>query len=282
MKRFLMVILLLSLASVSGLSLALSDPRDYEGSSDPALFSRMPGFHVYNFENLEFGRYEFQIGQNKKHAVEGSYQNINYTANDGVRIPSGLQVVRNYINAALAIGGKKIYEFEDGGTQYVTLKIVSNKSEVWLTISAANNGMYSLIMIEREAMQQDVIADASSLASNIKETGKAAVYGIYFDTGKAVIKPESDAALVEVANLMKKDGALKVYLVGHTDNVGIFDSNVKLSNARAAAVIKVLTDKFGISKTRMTPFGAASTSPVAANSSEEGRAKNRRVELVSQ
>ena len=130
-------------------------------------------------------------------------------------------------------------------------------------------------------MNQDVVADAKFLAGSISTTGKAAVYGIYFDTNKSVIKPESEPAIAQIAKMLQSDPALKIYAVGHTDNVGAFDYNVKLSQERAAAVIAALT-KLGMSASRMTPFGAGPTSPVASNKSEEGRAKNRRMELVAQ
>ena len=126
------------------------------------------------------------------------------------------------------------------------------------------------------------MATAESLAGNINETGKAAVYGIYFDTGKAEIKQESEPALAEIVKLLNSDSQLKLYVVGHTDNVGLFEYNIKLSQDRAAAVVKVLIGKYGITASRLTPFGDGPTAPVASNKSEEGRAKNRRVELVAQ
>jgi outer membrane protein OmpA-like peptidoglycan-associated protein len=131
-------------------------------------------------------------------------------------------------------------------------------------------------------MKQEVAANAESLAGSIRESGKAAVYGIYFDTGKADIKPASEPALAEIAKLLKADPKLKLYVVGHTDNAGPFGPNIKLSEERAAAVVKALVGKYGIVASRLTPFGDGPTAPVASNKSEEGRAKNRRVELVAQ
>ncbi|MBN2013161.1 OmpA family protein [candidate division KSB1 bacterium] len=120
------------------------------------------------------------------------------------------------------------------------------------------------------------------MAGIIRETGKAAVYGIYFDTGQAVIKPASEPTIVEIAKLLKANPALKLYVVGHTDNVGAFDYNIKLSQSLAAAAINALVTKNEIMNSRLTPFGAGPTSPVASNKDESGRAKNRRVELVAQ
>jgi OOP family OmpA-OmpF porin len=137
-------------------------------------------------------------------------------------------------------------------------------------------------LIEKKVMNQDVIADANSLAKSIKDSGKAAVYGIYFDTGKSEIKPESGAALKEITKLLKSNQKLKLYVVGHTDTVGAFENNIKLSNDRAAAVVKALVDTYGIAANRLKPFGAGPVCPVASNDSDEGRAKNRRVELAAQ
>ena len=95
-------------------------------------------------------------------------------------------------------------------------------------------------------MAQGVTATAAALANDIRATGHAAVYGILFDTGKADIKTESAQAIGEIAKLLKNDAALKLYVVGHTDNVGSVESNLKLSDQRAQAVLKALTGEHGI------------------------------------
>ncbi|MBS1242844.1 MAG: OmpA family protein [Nitrospirae bacterium] len=282
LKRILGILLLVVCVSPLTPVLAASDPNDAEGSKDPALFSRMPGFHIYNYKEIDFDRFEFEVGPRKTQAIEGRHVYVDYYANEGIKVPSGLQITRNYINAAKAVGGTSVYEFEDGGVQYVTLKVVKNNVEAWARVEGSGNGTYKIHIIERQLMKQEVVANAESLAGSIRETGKAAVYGIYFDTGKAEIKPESEAALAEIAKLLKADPKLKLYVVGHTDNVGLFGSNIKLSDDRAAAVVKALVGKYGIVSSRLTPFGDGPTAPVASNKSEEGRAKNRRVELVAQ
>jgi OmpA-OmpF porin, OOP family len=282
LKRILGILLLVVCVTPLTVVLAASDPNDAEGSKDPALFSRMPGFHIYNYKEIDFDRFEFEVGPRKTQAIEGRHVYVDYYANEGIKVPSGLQITRNYINAAKAVGGTSVYEFEDGGVQYVTLKVVKNNVEAWARVEGSGNGTYKVHIIEKQLMKQEVVANAESLAGSIRETGKAAVYGIYFDTGKAEIKPESEAALAEIAKLLKADPKLKLYVVGHTDNVGLFGSNIKLSDDRAAAVVKALVGKYGIVSSRLTPFGDGPTAPVASNKSEEGRARNRRVELVAQ
>jgi OmpA-OmpF porin, OOP family len=267
---------------LSPIAIAASDPEDDPNSKDPDLFSRMPGFHIYRYEPMEFDRYEFATGAGKTEAVEGRREFIVYYANEGITHPSGLQVTRNYVNAAKAIGGKEVYGFEDGGTQYSIIQVVKDDMEVWVEVTGANNGMYNVKMIEKQLMKQDVVANAEAMSSSIKDTGRVAVYGIYFDTGKADLKPESDPAIAEIVKMLKTDPGLKVYVVGHTDNAGQFAYNVKLSQDRAASVVNTLTGKHGIAAARLTPFGCGPVSPVASNKSDEGKAKNRRVELVAQ
>ena len=131
-------------------------------------------------------------------------------------------------------------------------------------------------------MEQTIVADAAAFADDLKTTGHAAVYGIYFDSGKAELKPESEQAVTEIAKLLKTDPALKVFVVGHTDITGGIESNVKLSQERAQAVIQALVRTHGIEQPRLRPFGSGPFAPVATNDTDEGRAKNRRVELVKQ
>jgi OmpA-OmpF porin, OOP family len=277
MKKCLYILLML----MSGVLPAFTQ-QDAEGCKDPALFTRMPGYHIYRCEDLQFDKYEFRINDQKTQVVEGHHLFILYDLNDNVQAPSPLQTVRNYTNAIRKIGGQLVYEFEDGGVQNVILKIVKETNEVWAHITSSSNGQCSINIIEKQAMKQDVAADANSMMSSIRESGKVALYGIYFDTGKSVLKPESQSTLVEISKYLKSDPALKLYVVGHTDNIGIFESNILLSTERALAVVNALVSKFSVSPERLRAFGDGPTCPVANNDKEEGRALNRRVELVKQ
>jgi len=134
---------------------------------------------------------------------------------------------------------------------------------------------------EPKAMQGgQVTVNADALGQGLKDEGKIALYGIYFDTGKAEIKPESKAQLDEIGKLLKAQPKLAVHLVGHTDNQGALDANLALSQRRAEAVMQALAKTYGVSAGRMDAHGVASLAPVAANDSDPGRARNRRVELV--
>ena len=255
--------------------------NDADGSKDPSLFTRMPGYHIYRYDDLQFDKYEFKTGADKTQIVEGHSLSIIYDLNDNVQAPSPLQIGRNYLNAAKAVGGQLVYEYHDPGEDIV-LKVVKNGMETWAYISANGNGSYSIHLIEKETMKQDVVADASAMDKSIKDSGKATLYGIYFDTGKSDIKPESQDALKEIAKLLKGQVNLKLYVVGHTDNVGTLESNMKLSQDRATAVVNALVNTYSIAASRLKACGNGPTSPVASNDKEEGRALNRRVELVKQ
>lgn len=146
---------------------------------------------------------------------------------------------------------------------------------------AAGTVVARVDVIETKAMQSRmVMVKADEMEKQISTTGRVALYGIYFDTNKATLKPESDTTLAEVQKLMNADAGIKLLVVGHTDNVGEFEFNRDLSNRRAAAVVEALSSRYGISSQRLFPFGCSFASPAAPNSTDDGRTKNRRVELV--
>ena len=140
-----------------------------------------------------------------------------------------------------------------------------------------------LDVVEAAPMETRMVTvDAGTMAKDVAATGHVALYGIYFDHDKADVKPESAPTLAEIAKFLAQEPKLNLYVVGHTDNVGGFDYNMGLSQRRAAAVVRELTSKHGVQAARLKPAGTGPLAPVAPNDTEEGRAKNRRVELVKQ
>ena len=138
-----------------------------------------------------------------------------------------------------------------------------------------------VVRVQPAAREQNMVAlSAKEMGDALTTTGRVALYGIFFDTGKADIKPESKAALTEIANLMKSQPQLKLHVVGHTDSQGSIESNVDLSKRRALAIKAALASQYGVADTRTSAHGVAHLAPVASNSDDAGRAKNRRVELV--
>jgi OOP family OmpA-OmpF porin len=177
---------------------------------------------------------------------------------------------------------------DDGRVLYGTLSRGGRDLHVLLYNSVAVNGTTEaaatvLTIVEPKAMPTgQVTVDAKALQSGLEAEGKIALYGIYFDTGKAQLKPESKPQLEQMAQLLRQQPALKVYIVGHTDSQGQLDANLTLSQQRAQAVVSALTGEYKVDAKRMLAKGVANLAPVAANTADDGRARNRRVELVVQ
>jgi len=278
MKTFLtMMVSALVLLGSSDVSRAAA--QDVPGSKDHPLLSRMANFRISKYKESEFDSHAF-VGQDKKPvSIEGRVYNIEYRLNPGAAEPGELKLRRNVQDALKKIGGEVV--FDDNFSKFSTIVLRKAGAESWVEVRSYNN-FYVLWIVEREIMKQEVVANAQAMGNDLGSTGHVSIYGIFFDTGKSEIKPESDAAILEIVKLLKNDGALKLYVVGHTDNVGSFDANMKLSKDRADAVTRVLTGKHGIEAARVKAYGVGSLSPVASNDSDDGKAKNRRVELVRQ
>jgi outer membrane protein OmpA-like peptidoglycan-associated protein len=307
---------------VAGLLIGLSTPfaagqdQDVEGSQDHPLITRYPGSYIAKYLTKEFDEFSLPLGPvdventiTKNQHLEGKITRIVYVAPAGRTV---LEVFRNY-QAALKKGGFETlftcgpqgcgstianayansgdsadYWGPEHGIHYISAKLARAEGDVYVSLLVDDQGGDSranaeLYVIEVKPMESDLITvNAASLANDINSTGHASVYGIYFDTGKADVKPESDATLNEIAKLLQGDPTLKLYVVGHTDNQGALDLNMDLSRRRAEAVLAVLTTKYAVPATRLKAYGCGPYSPVASNDSEDGRAKNRRVELVKQ
>jgi OOP family OmpA-OmpF porin len=167
------------------------------------------------------------------------------------------------------------------GTIYISLFVgicgINNFKETF------NHPITLLEIIETKAMETGLVTvNAETMAKEIDKTGHVSIYGIYFDTDKAEIKPGSETTLKEMSKLLKQSPQLKIYLVGHTDNIGSLNYNLELSQRRAEAVMAALTRQYGVDSKQLVAKGVGPLAPVASNQIEEGRAKNRRVELVRQ
>jgi len=123
-------------------------------------------------------------------------------------------------------------------------------------------------------------SEAPQIEQSLSETGRAEVYGIYFDFASDTIRPESEPVLKEIADALAKNAAWKLRVEGHTDNVGGQAYNTELSNRRAAAVKRALAERYHVSADRLTTAGFGASRPKEPNDTLEGRARNRRVELV--
>jgi outer membrane protein OmpA-like peptidoglycan-associated protein len=146
---------------------------------------------------------------------------------------------------------------------------------------AKGQALAQLVVVSADVMEKKMaFVNADDMKQAIHDSGKVALYGLFFDTDKDAVKPESQPTLAEIAKLLKSTPSLRLHVVGHTDNQGKSDYNLDLSRRRAASVVAELTGKHGIAANRLDAFGCGMYSPVASNDAEDGRAKNRRVELV--
>jgi outer membrane protein OmpA-like peptidoglycan-associated protein len=170
---------------------------------------------------------------------------------------------------------------EDGTQSYVAGLFVKIR-DVWGSKYAAPGEVVTRLDVirTRPLKSRLVLVKAEEMPNLLDGAGKVVLYGVFFDTNQTTIKPESAETLQEVAKFLKDNPSMNVIVTGHTDNVGTFEFNRDLSQRRAQAVAEWLTAKHGIDRGRLVPFGASFAAPVAPNTNEAGRAKNRRVELV--
>jgi len=257
-------------------STAVSIPvrQDVKGSSDHPLFpNRMPGYSISNYQQQGFSAYKFRT--RPPQTIEGKYTRIHYYLKDRDQHPGGLAIRRNYENAIKAVGGQVIHSDDNVSV----MKATRDGVEVWAEVQAGisySGRYYFLHIIEREPMQQVITADA--MAAAIDKDGFIAL-DINFETAKAEILPQSRPVIDEIVSLLKNRPNLRVGVEGHTDNTGTPASNKTLSEARAKAVAAAIIAA-GINATRIEAAGFGQERPIADNRTEEGRAKNRRVEIV--
>lgn len=249
--------------------------EDAEGCKDHPLLTRMKNYYISSCEEYEYDSAEFYDARDNEYVIEGHKWVISYSLKEGFTPPGQLKVMKNYINAIKKIGGTILYD------KGVYMKVARGGKETWIYLWVSDDGSdYELTIVERTTMEQEVIADPKALANDISTTGHASVYGIYFDVDSDVIKPESEPTLKAIADMLKANPNLKLYVVGHTDMTGSFEHNIDLSLRRAKSVVKTLIEKYSISKNRLKAKGVGPLSPVSTNRTEEGKKLNRRVELV--
>lgn len=165
---------------------------------------------------------------------------------------------------------------------YVVGKISTPEHDIYISVAAAiidEATYYTIVTALAEPMDMDNVS-LNVINEGIAKSGRVAIYDIYFDTGKSEVKDESTAALKIIADYLKNHSDQKFLIVGHTDNTGDFDANIRLSTARANAVMEILVSEYGIDAEQLKPYGNGSTSPQMSNATKEGKARNRRVELV--
>jgi outer membrane protein OmpA-like peptidoglycan-associated protein len=257
---------------------------DIAGSKDHPLLTRYPGSYISEYSKA-YNATDFKVGKGDNattQTVEGDTTSLRYFYGSPETQASPLQIIRNYQNAIRQIGGEVVYERlpSEGDGGETTLKVHTGGKDVWVKlvpdIYGAPTQDYLLVVTEVAAMAQAVTAN--QLRDELDKNGFITLH-VNFDTGKSVLKPDDLATMQQVAMMMKDSPALKLRVEGHTDNVGDAASNKALSDARANSVMDAIVQA-GMPAERLGAAGFGQERPVADNRSEEGRAKNRRVELV--
>ncbi len=295
---------------------AASGSRDVPGSKDHPLLSRYPGSYIYRYSQKEFDRLYLLAGpvpspsagdvaKAERKRLEGKVTLIQYQA---PRNRSAYEVFRNYEGAVREAGFSVLYlgrgreisgirkfldEYTDFWNVYATrddpskyfylaAKTPLGDKAISLFVADSYDGPKVFLgVVEARSMETGLIT-AEVMAEELGRSGHVPIYGILFDFDSTAIRPESRPVIEEIATLLRDSPSLKLYVVGHTDNVGGLDYNMDLSKRRAEAVVRELVDRHGIDADRLRAFGVGPLAPVATNGTAAGRAKNRRVELVEQ
>ena len=250
--------------------------QDTEGCKEHPFFSRMPNFIISDCSQ-KFDKLDYYDANGEIASKEGELTTISYSFPDdeSLKVPSQLQVIKNYENAITKLGGTKIYVDK----QNLTCSLKKNSKEYIICVEMTNgNIIHSLYILEVGLMVQEITANEMLDALN---TDGYISLNILFETGKSTIQTESLPIIDQIYELMKSNPNLKVSVEGHTDNVGDAAANKKLSNDRAKTIMDAIIAK-GIDKTRLSFVGWGQEKPVADNRTEEGKTKNRRVEIVKQ
>ena len=263
-------------------------------------------------DNIGFETHYYLTGPTSHKAIDGKIRRQFCEIPEGV---SAYEVIKNYEKAIQSKGGTILYitqdvqryKLENGewyyymrdgfakgrnehskivhghfvshlANKYVVGKIATAEHDIFISVAAAD-GYYELVTVLAEPMEMNNVS-LNVINEGIAEKGKIAIYDIYFDIGKSEVKSESSNALTVIANYLKENIDKKFLIVGHTDNTGDFKANITLSNERANAVVEKLVTDHGIKQTQLTPYGVGCASPKMSNSTDEGKARNRRVELV--
>src|SRR4051794_9701615 len=284
--------------------------RDVAGARDYPGIGRfggsiITGYAVKDFDAARIQAAPFKDGQpTDAKRIEGKVTRIAWRTNPG---PSILEVSRNFeIQLAKAgfetrlacdtdaCGGIPFTEAIDAlpvpqmwidgfDYRYYAGRKMEAGREIWVsvTVSKNNDNIYAQLVVAETGAIENKMIDAAAMAKGLGESGHIALYGVYFDTDKAVVNPQSRPTLEQIAKLLTNQPQLNVFIVGHTDSQGAFDYNLDLSKRRAEAVAAELVKNFRIAPTRLRTAGVGLLAPVGPNATDTGRALNRRVELVA-
>ena len=299
-----MYLIIWSIMMISALNVFAQENND--------IISLYDGSKLIYDDDIGFETHYYLTGPESQKSIDGNIRRQFCEVPDGV---SAYEVIKNYESAIQSKGGTIIYLSKDVNrykldngewyyymrdgfakarkehtkivhghfvshlaNMFVVGKIAQPEYDVYISVAAAD-GYYELVTVFVEPMDMNNVS-LEIINEGIAEKGKVAIYDIYFDTGMSEIKSESTNALAIIAGYLKNHTGEKFLIVGHTDNTGNFDANIKLSSDRAEAVKQKLIADYNIPAEQLKTYGGGSTSPQMSNATEDGKERNRRVELV--
>ncbi len=309
-RQYLGLLVLVPLLSAFTATAVSAQTRDVAGGRDYPGIGRfggsvITGYVVKDFDAARIQAAAFKDGQPADaRRLEGRITRVAYRTNPG---PSILEVSRNFETQLAKAGFKTLLACDTdacGAIPFTEAIDVLPVPQMWVdgfnyhyyagrkedggretfasvVVSQNNQDITAQLTVAELGAIENKMVDAAAMAKGLGETGHIALYGIYFDTDKAVIKPESRPTLEQIAKLLAGQPQLNVFIVGHTDNQGAYDYNLDLSRRRAEAVAAELVKSFRIARPRLRTAGVGFLAPVGSNASDGGRALNRRVELVA-
>ncbi len=249
-------------------------------ADDKADIKKIEGYVRHRFCYAPKGRSQLEIIKNYEEAI---------LKKDGSVFPisNKKECIKAFMKKGHPGHGMQNYEYmqlPNYAGKYFSGIIPTDTVDFYICVVTGNvdsKVVYSLVTIETKPMDKGMIS-LENLDAGLVTKGHIAIYDIYFETGKSEIKGESYDALKTIAEYLKAHSDKKYLVVGHTDNVGDFDANIKLSHERANAVARGLIVDHSVNKEQLKSHGVGPASPVASNSTDNGKEKNRRVEIVEQ
>ncbi len=310
MRRFSIIVFVFLSAVALSPSGVLAQTRDLAGSHDYPGIGRFKGSVITGYQAKDFDAAKMQAAAFKDgkpadaRRLEGRVTRIAYRTGPG---PSILEVSRNFEDQLTKAGFETLLACDTdqcGGIPFTEQIDALPAPQMWLdgfnfryfaghkkdgnadiyasvVTSKNNEDTYTQLVVAVVGSMENKMIDAAAMAKGLGDKGHIALYGIYFDTDRATIKPESAPTLAEMAKLLNGQPQLAVFIVGHTDSQGSYEHNMTLSRQRAEAVASALVASYRIAKARLRTAGVGYLAPVGSNATDEGRALNRRVELVA-